>query len=318
MKNIDDEDTRKLYEDELVDTFHRYTTLSDDDRELFHDILGARYESADKLKRRNNTPDNQEAPEEISDEERIEAKLTITKLELGGIALAIGRITENAKDYWNERKVARKNRADSKDGLLKRSAASLKLAPHKLLNDIQMKPGEKHRQHEQLLKNMTTDEREEYRLSREKKSKRYAVAAGIGAVAALGVGLYLSSRGVERGGKGHLNFNDLFPADEQQIVSGHEFELKPTSGNGGKSLDLFAGEGGSTHLTALNKEHLHDFLDTYTVKSTDTRGDWGIAEKYLKAQGIKNPSVYQIDAVKDRMLEIDPSSAILHPGDTIK
>lgn len=83
---------------------------------------------------------------------------------------------------------------------------------------------------------------------------------------------------------------------------------------------LFNGEAGSTHLSREAEANIQTFMDDYKVGTTDTRGVWGISEKYLESEGIKNPSVYEIDAVKDHILQHSSlnENSILHPGDTIK
>lgn len=64
----------------------------------------------------------------------------------------------------------------------------------------------------------------------------------------------------------------------------------------------FNGELGATALTPSGLEALTQSLDGYTVKSGDSV--WNLAEQHLHAQGIANPSVYQIDAAKDAILPV--------------
>ena len=60
------------------------------------------------------------------------------------------------------------------------------------------------------------------------------------------------------------------------------------------------GDLGTTELTQAGLENFEAWANNYTVQPGDTI--WGLSEKYLQAQGITNPSVYQIDAVKDAAL----------------
>ncbi len=57
---------------------------------------------------------------------------------------------------------------------------------------------------------------------------------------------------------------------------------------------------GGTEFTAVGLGNFHQWVDGYSVRSGDSI--WSISEDYLRAQGVANPSVYQIDAVKDTVL----------------
>lgn len=72
--------------------------------------------------------------------------------------------------------------------------------------------------------------------------------------------------------------------------------------NGAPVTGPFSGELGTTTLTPSGLEALTRSLDGYTVKSGDSV--WNLAEQHLHAQGIANPSVYQIDAAKDAILPV--------------
>jgi hypothetical protein len=60
------------------------------------------------------------------------------------------------------------------------------------------------------------------------------------------------------------------------------------------------GDLGTTEFTSAGLGNFHQWVDGYTVRSGDSI--WSISEDYLRAQGVTNPSVYQIDAVKDTVL----------------
>lgn len=115
------------------------------------------------------------------------------------------------------------------------------------------------------------------------------------------------------------------PSDTETPTDGGNETGGSDGGNEGRTGEtareqLFNGEAGGTHLSREAEANLQSFMDNYEVDSTDTRGVWGISEKYLESEGIKNPSVYEIDAVKDHILQHSSlnESSILHPGDTIK
>ena len=74
-----------------------------------------------------------------------------------------------------------------------------------------------------------------------------------------------------------------------------------TGGNSLARNELFDGNRGSRSLTSENKARLNDFVKDYKVKSGDSV--WKIAEKHLESQGVKNPSVFEIDATKDQILK---------------
>jgi hypothetical protein len=338
MKNLDDEHARKLYEDELVDTFNSYVTLSDNDRELFNDVLGARYEFADKLKHRGETPDKQETVEEISDEERTEAKLTITRLALGDIALIASRATNGMKEYWSERK-ARKAEASDNDAATSRvdtakeklSNAYLRVAYEtgSLFNKARQEFSNKVKDREGR-KAGETDEAYERRMRRNGRNVMLGVVAVAGVAVASKLGAFdgifdvksdgnfsdrLHDSVSDKNGSDAHGSSDIAPPQEIGEVT--TFEPKAPTGN--ESAILFSGEGGSTRLSVTNANLLKDFLDTYKVKDGDNQGVWGISEKYLQTQGVKNPTVFETDAVKDYILQHSPltDSSVIHPGDTI-
>lgn len=64
--------------------------------------------------------------------------------------------------------------------------------------------------------------------------------------------------------------------------------------------NYITGDLGATEFTPAGLENFHQWVDGYSVRSGDSI--WSISEDYLRAQGINNPSVYQIDAVKDTVL----------------
>lgn len=64
--------------------------------------------------------------------------------------------------------------------------------------------------------------------------------------------------------------------------------------------NYITGDLGTTEFTPAGLDNFHQWVDGYSVRSGDSI--WSISEDYLRAQGINNPSVYQIDAVKDTVL----------------
>ena len=67
----------------------------------------------------------------------------------------------------------------------------------------------------------------------------------------------------------------------------------------GNVENYFNGSIGSTEFTIAGVENFNQWIDGYSVQPGDSI--WSLSENYLRAQGISNPSVYQIDAVKDSM-----------------
>lgn len=91
--------------------------------------------------------------------------------------------------------------------------------------------------------------------------------------------------------------------DVPDSVAGTEFN--PADGaNDAPELStrdsLFNGQFGSRELTDAGHESLEKQLDGYKVKPGDTI--WDLSEKFLQDQGVKNPTVYEIDATKDALL----------------
>ena len=64
--------------------------------------------------------------------------------------------------------------------------------------------------------------------------------------------------------------------------------------------NYITGDLGATEFTPAGLGNFHQWVDGYSVRSGDSI--WSLSENYLHAQGVANPSVYQIDAVKDTVL----------------
>lgn len=64
---------------------------------------------------------------------------------------------------------------------------------------------------------------------------------------------------------------------------------------------MFNGQYAGRELSPTGQEALEKKLDGYTVKPGDTV--WDLSESFLQDQGIKNPTIYEIDATKDAMLK---------------
>lgn len=80
----------------------------------------------------------------------------------------------------------------------------------------------------------------------------------------------------------------------------------PADSTGHSALDYFSGHNGTAEFStggAHNFEHwMNGSKGTgYTVKPGDTV--WGLSQKYLESHGVKHPTVFQTDAVKDQMLK---------------
>lgn len=68
------------------------------------------------------------------------------------------------------------------------------------------------------------------------------------------------------------------------------------------AAEFFSGEAGTVEFSEAGVESMLGHLDGYTVQQGDTI--WGLSEQYLQANGVENPSVYQVDAVKDKMVPV--------------
>lgn len=85
---------------------------------------------------------------------------------------------------------------------------------------------------------------------------------------------------------------------------------------------IFDGFHATRELTPDGKEAILDNLNNYKVQPGDTI--WDVSEKMLEEQGMKNPSVYEIDATKDFLIRelqdqgYADSRGWLNAGDTIK
>lgn len=212
---------------------------------------------------------------------------------------------------------------------------------------------------EQRLAAMSDDERKEYLAERREKQNNRKVFAVLGGVALISTAAYLARYGfdnpfngidngaglsaqeVEPGttiGPDHLDdrgswlsepFDTLSDSLNDAVEKAQDAAERTETGGGGGGgeggdrpalNELFDGKAGDRHLTSENAKDLREFLDTYRVKDSDDKGVWGIAETYLKSQGVNNPSVYEIDSVKDYILENSRlnEKSIIYPGDTIK
>ena len=94
--------------------------------------------------------------------------------------------------------------------------------------------------------------------------------------------------------------SDPAPAPEQAPVDTIESGLGGGEWQSGSVENYFNGSVGSTEFTTAGVENFNQWIDGYSVQSGDSI--WSLSENYLRAQGVSNPSVYQIDAVKDSMV----------------
>ena len=82
------------------------------------------------------------------------------------------------------------------------------------------------------------------------------------------------------------------------------------------------GSAGDMKFSAEGLKDFDNWIDGKSVKSGDSV--WKLSEQYLKARGAAHPSVYQIDAVKDQVLEQFKAKGLvtgrgwLRTGDIIK
>jgi hypothetical protein len=58
--------------------------------------------------------------------------------------------------------------------------------------------------------------------------------------------------------------------------------------------------GGATEFNGAGLDHFNEWANGHTVQPGESI--WKLSQDYLQANGVKNPSVYQIDAVKDKVL----------------
>lgn len=323
-------DARQDYIEGLVDTFHDYVTLSDEDRAGFDENLTARYEAAGALSRR-------EAARSDVEAEPTESLRSRMARRVGAFAT---NLMSSSKDRWEARKASKEDEQpalfDEKPYRKKDKLASVLSAPGAAYNyaftNLQAARAERSMKRQEALSAMNDDERAEYDEKHRRRNK--ALLIGGAAVAVVGAGLamkygydYLTNDGPNtyNGEAGTDIFGDkLMPdvdgdgiPDSLDIDSGN-----PPTGDGEALTrnELFDGSGGNRSLTSANIAELRDFMDDYTVDAGDDRGVWGISEKYLESQGIDNPTVFETDAVKDYILSHSnlTDRSIIYPGDTIK
>ena len=94
--------------------------------------------------------------------------------------------------------------------------------------------------------------------------------------------------------------NDPAPAPEQAPADTIESGIGGGEWQSGNVENYFNGSVGSTEFTSAGVENFNQWIDGYSVQSGDSI--WSLSENYLRSQGVSNPSVYQIDAVKDSMV----------------
>ena len=307
VKNLEGDAARE-YEDELVDTFHAYTKLSDEERLEFNDTLDARYGAVKELNALDKAQEAEKAADKPSVVERLKESKP-TKSLLGGAALAAvglkfgGNKVRQASSKLFDRDIINK----SKDLYLRAAYNTghvLDLAKSELSKRGGRKEGE-------------SDEQYERRMRRNGRNVMLGAVALIGVAVASKVGAF-DSLFDGNGGSSHGSNTEKPGSHGTPLgpeIPGHD------SGNDHLSRnELFDGNRGSRSLTNANAEHLKEFLSDYKVKANDDKGVWGISEKYLHSQGIKNPTVYEIDSTKDFILNNSPltENSVLHPGDTIK
>lgn len=335
-------DERKAYMDGLVDTFHDYATLSDEDRDDFHEALSARYSAS---KERDNLQNEAEAAPEKKD-----SRVTRFKRSLGALA---ARTLDVSTKRWEARKAStdestadtevdaagddaefgsgkrRINGEKLKD--IARTAGDLPLVGYHNMRAYFVTRAESRRE---KLATMSSEEREQQR------DHKVLIGMGVAGVALFAASVYYMKYGLDNPFNGIGNTADKAPttsgqggglsdllhvpdpsgAEAQDILPGTDISRQGGGNNLLNHSELFTGSRSSRSLTPENAQHLNEFMSDYKVKNGDNQGVWGISEKYLKTQGIKNPTVFETDAVKDYILQHSSltNSSIIHPGDTIR
>lgn len=170
------------------------------------------------------------------------------------------------------------------------------------------------------------------------KIKRRVFWTATGSAALVGAGVVVGdavSGGVESVREGAIGpwgesigdgVGDWFQGDAVQAETG---PAEPNSGGAGPETgggtgevatsELFEGAAGTTEFTPEGLEDLKHWIDGYEVQQGDTVWD-DVSREYLEHKGITDPSVYQIDAVKDSVLantEIADAKGWLYTGDVI-
>lgn len=166
------------------------------------------------------------------------------------------------------------------------------------------------------------------------KIKRRVFWTATGSAALVGAGVVVADVAAEGAtsaqevlvGPGGEAIGDWFQGDAVQAENG---PAEPDSGGAGSETDngtgevttseLFEGAAGTTEFTPEGLEDLKHWIDGYEVQQGDTVWD-DVSREYLEHKGITDPSVYQIDAVKDSVLantEIADAKGWLYTGDVI-
>lgn len=353
LKTSSDEE-RKAYEDQLVDMFHDYVKLSDEDREDFNEVLADRHETAAKLAAiENEHTEARESHERVST--RVRRSLGVAAA--GLITGARGRWNARKERIANSEeqpalfddKPYRKRRVNRE--AFANGGNRLRNMPHTAYHNLMARMADRKLRNEERLAAMT----EEERAAEKKKNNRHKVAGALVGVAAVGTAIYFAKNGFDNpfGGNEHLaggdnttspdtsgdkwwlpdsieDFIDNLDGNDPQDVQGST-ELEPNGDGGGNAGsettnltrgELFDGSLGGRKLTPEGREALAEQLNGYTVKTGDTV--WDLSEDFLKEQGVKNPTRFEIDTTKDVLLrELQATNSVdsrgwLSVGDKIR
>lgn len=336
-------EARRAYIDGLVDTFHSYVTLDDDARARFDKTLEIRQRADEELR----AMERQRAIDTTPELEKGESRRTRLMRGIGAVAAGL---RARGKDRWEARKARQEDDQpalfDDKPYRKKSRVATMMATPTTLYHDLNARAVNRRVRRDEKLAAMTDEEREVY--ERKGRRNRVIVAVGATALAITGAALALkygvdnwsgdaSGSGGSRELPGSGRIDGLMDMDHDGIPDsidtdrGHGdvsqgpvrgLDTLSDSGDGQQSSrqELFSGRGGTRKLSGANMSELRDFMAEYKVKPGDDKGVWGISTKYLHSQGIANPTVYEIDAVKDYILENSnlTNRSVIHPGDTIK
>lgn len=100
------------------------------------------------------------------------------------------------------------------------------------------------------------------------------------------------------------------------MSSGPETQTsEQTNGKLGRE-GMFEGRFGTRHLSLEGKKAALEAFDGYRVESGDSI--WSLSEQLCREQGISNPTVYEIDATKDLLLEeLQSSGSVNENGELI-
>ena len=288
---------------ELNKDIHDYVRQSSDTKDQFDNDAGRLIELYDEYDNR----------ERLTKRVGTRAKLIGAAALAGGIGAGAGALRDRWNKHRAEKHAARAAEDDDEDDTgSERSKKRLRDIPLAAYINHGNRRAAKREAEQERLNAMNDAEREDYLAERKRFKRDIKIYIGLAAGALAMAGAIKYGLDIDHDSVSQHSGNKLPHGGDLGHVPGENGELpvKPVKppvevipSSKADVSTFFTGREGSTHFNAKGVADVKEWLNAnggYDVQKGDTV--WkDVAHDYLKQKGINNPSISQIDAVKDQM-----------------